>query len=208
MYCVSKQGWYWLWKNQKTTEYAICNRVLYYWIKKIRIANQINPLTPMGDLDRISLYNNYQHNIKQTSNEKKEKSSSGDYWLIQYQILQTNITRTIWQTVRRITNEILGVKGLKENIRSSWCEFTVKSSKLPQDQLQLVLVLNLIGWESWLSVLNQSQQREIEICSMKLESGTFWLNSFWNQLNWRLIILKKSCGKSLDFEEQRSTNPT
>ena len=73
----------------------------------------------MGDLDRISLYNNYQHNIKQTSNEKKEKSSLGDYWLMQYQILQTNITRTIWQTVRRITNEILGVKGLKENIRSS-----------------------------------------------------------------------------------------
>ena len=27
-------------------------------------------------------------------------------------ILQTNITRTIWQTVRRITNEILGVEGL------------------------------------------------------------------------------------------------
>ena len=26
----------------------------------------------MGDLDRISLYNNYQHNIKQTSNEKKK----------------------------------------------------------------------------------------------------------------------------------------
>ena len=73
----------------------------------------------MSDKDRISLYNNYQHNIKQTSNEKKEKSSLGDYWLIQYQILQTNITRTIWQTVRRITNEILGVKVLKENIRSS-----------------------------------------------------------------------------------------
>ena len=27
-------------------------------------------------------------------------------------ILQTNITRTVWQTVRRITNEILGVRGL------------------------------------------------------------------------------------------------
>ena len=26
----------------------------------------------MGDLDRIPLYNNYQHNIKQTSNEKKK----------------------------------------------------------------------------------------------------------------------------------------
>ena len=29
--------------------------------------------------------------------------------MIQYQILQTNITRTIWQTIRRVTNEILGV---------------------------------------------------------------------------------------------------
>ena len=32
--------------------------------------------------------------------------------MIRYQILQTDITGTVWQTVRRITNEILGVKGL------------------------------------------------------------------------------------------------
>ena len=32
--------------------------------------------------------------------------------MIQYQILQTNLTRTVRQTVRRITNEILRVKGL------------------------------------------------------------------------------------------------
>ena len=31
---------------------------------------------------------------------------------MQYQILQTNITRIVWQTVRRINNEILGVKRL------------------------------------------------------------------------------------------------
>ena len=31
---------------------------------------------------------------------------------MQYQILQTNIVRIIWQTVRRITNEILGVEWL------------------------------------------------------------------------------------------------
>ena len=31
--------------------------------------------------------------------------------MIQYQILKTNITRTKWHTVRRITSEILGVKG-------------------------------------------------------------------------------------------------
>ena len=54
----------------------------------------------------------YQYNIKQTSDENKEKYQSGDYKLIQYIILQTYITRTVWQTVRRITSEILGVKGL------------------------------------------------------------------------------------------------
>ena len=48
----------------------------------------------------------------QTSDENKTKYQSGDYKLIQYQILQTNITRTVWQTVTRITNENLGVKGL------------------------------------------------------------------------------------------------
>ena len=31
--------------------------------------------------------------------------------MIQYQILQTNITRTVWEIIRRITNKILGVKG-------------------------------------------------------------------------------------------------
>ena len=30
------------------------------------------------------------------------------------QILQSKVMRIVWQTVRRITNEILGVKGLKE----------------------------------------------------------------------------------------------
>ena len=85
----------------------------------------LNPLTLMRDQDRISPYNikqtnndnkeKYQlspYNIKQTNNDNKEKYQLGDYWLIQYKILQTNITRTVWQTVRRITNEILGVKGL------------------------------------------------------------------------------------------------
>ena len=52
----------------------------------------------MSDQDRISPYN-YQNNIKQTSDENKEKYQLVDYKLIQYQILQTYITRT----VRRIT---------------------------------------------------------------------------------------------------------
>ena len=44
------------------------------------------------------------------SDENKENYQSEYYKFIQYQILPTNITRTVWQTVRRIKNEILGVK--------------------------------------------------------------------------------------------------
>ena len=54
----------------------------------------------------------YQYNIKQRRGENKEKYQLGDHKLIQYQILQTTIIRTVWETVRRITNEILVVKGL------------------------------------------------------------------------------------------------
>ena len=63
----------------------------------------------MSDQNRISPYN---INIRQTSDENKEKYQLGDYKLIQSQIIQTNITKTVWQIVRIITNEILGVKGL------------------------------------------------------------------------------------------------
>ena len=65
-----------------------------------------NPLTTMSDQEGISPYN-----INTIS------SRQGEYKLIQYQILQTNITRTVWQIVRRITNEILGIKGLKYYFR-------------------------------------------------------------------------------------------
>ena len=55
----------------------------------------------------------YQYHIKQTSDENKEKYQLKDYELIQYQILWTQITRTVWEIVRRITNDILGVKELR-----------------------------------------------------------------------------------------------
>ena len=71
----------------------------------------INPLVRISDQDRISPYN-ISDNIEQTSDENKEKYHLKDYQLIQYQILKTNIRRTVLQTVRRITNEIFGVKRL------------------------------------------------------------------------------------------------
>ena len=55
-------------------------------------------------LSPLSLH--YQCNVKETSNENKEKYQLVNYWLIQFQILQTNIInirRHIYQTVRRIT---------------------------------------------------------------------------------------------------------
>ena len=45
------------------------------------------------------------------------KYQSGDCWLIEYQIPQINIITIIWQTVRRITNEILRVQGLRGKCR-------------------------------------------------------------------------------------------
>ncbi|RMX50549.1 hypothetical protein pdam_00008766, partial [Pocillopora damicornis] len=60
---------------------------------------------------RQNFSSHFQYDIKQTTNENKERYQFGEYWLIQFQILQTNITEIVWQTIRRITNEILGVKG-------------------------------------------------------------------------------------------------
>ena len=66
----------------------------------------------MSDQDRILPYNIYTISGRQVMRIEK-KYWLGDYKLIQYQILQTNITRAKWQTLRRIImNEILGVKGL------------------------------------------------------------------------------------------------
>ena len=62
----------------------------------------------------------------------KEKYQPGDYKLIQYQILQTNITRIVWQTVRRITNEILGIKGLNTEKGLSCYTTGVNQSRLIQ----------------------------------------------------------------------------
>ena len=60
----------------------------------------------MSDQDRISPYYINTISNKQVMRIKKI--------LIRELLvdLETNITRTIWQTVRRIANEILGDKGL------------------------------------------------------------------------------------------------
>ena len=49
----------------------------------------------------------------QKSDENEDKCKKGDYQLIQYRILRTSTIRIVWQTVKRITSEILGVKTVK-----------------------------------------------------------------------------------------------
>ena len=75
---------------------------------KVKCLYKLNPLTLMNDQEVIS-----PNNVKQTSDNSKEKYQLGDYKYILYQIPHTNIIRTVWRTVRRINNEILGVKGLR-----------------------------------------------------------------------------------------------
>ena len=55
----------------------------------------------------------------QTSDENKEKYQLWGYLLNRYQILQTNLMRIIRQTVWRIPNEILRVKGLQIILKSA-----------------------------------------------------------------------------------------
>ena len=64
----------------------------------------------MSDQDRISPYNNNTISSRQVT-KIKTNINLPLYKLIQYQILKTNITRTEWLTVRRLTREILGVNG-------------------------------------------------------------------------------------------------
>ena len=71
----------------------------------------------MIDQDRISPYNINTISSRQVM--RIGKILIGDYYLIHYQIPQTNFRSTIWQTVRRIVNEILGVKGLTVKVKGS-----------------------------------------------------------------------------------------
>ena len=64
----------------------------------------------MSDQDRISSFNINTVLSRQVMRIKKNINWGSK--LIQYQILQTSITRTVWQTIRRIADEILGVQGL------------------------------------------------------------------------------------------------
>ena len=61
--------------------------------------------------------------------------------MIQYQILQIDIIRIVWKTVRRITNENLGVQGLKDqSLSTTWGGETTENRLLIRgDQVNFVV---------------------------------------------------------------------
>ena len=66
----------------------------------------------MSDQDRISPDNISAISSSQVMRIKKNaKKTKKRFYLIQYQILQTNIMTIVWQTVRRITIKIWESKG-------------------------------------------------------------------------------------------------
>ena len=96
--------------NIKTLLFLIINRVSLFKKKKNYSQHPVKIVFNHSTPEFLQV--KYQYNIKQRSDESKEKYYLGDCLLIQYQLLQTNIISIVWQRVRRITDKILRVKGL------------------------------------------------------------------------------------------------
>ena len=109
---------------------SLQNWKLLQLVKPEPNSHQLKTLTPMNDQDRISPYNNNTTSSRPVINENEEKYQLGDYKWIQYQILQTNITRTAWLTVWRITCKILGVNPLTPKISLAILLTTAKQFSL------------------------------------------------------------------------------
>ena len=75
-----------------------------------------------------NFYLQYQYDIQPTSDENKDKYQVRDYLLVQNQILRANITIIVKQAVRRITNEILGERGLIKHI--FWKEYIAPKNQM------------------------------------------------------------------------------
>ena len=94
--------------------------------KKNYDMNTFTPLSPGCDQDRISPYTISTISSRQVMRIKKNIN----YWWNQFQILQTSIIWIVRQKVGRITDEILGVKGLRQILAPSLLFFGSLVSKL------------------------------------------------------------------------------
>ena len=94
--------------------------------KKNYDMNAFTPLSPGCDQDRISPYTISTISSRQVMRIKKNIN----YRWNQFQILQTSIIWIVRQKVRRITDEILGVQGLRQILAPSLLFFETLVLKL------------------------------------------------------------------------------
>ena len=68
--------------------------------------------------NKVDIYNTiqYLYNIKHRSKKNEVKYELGHQQLIQYQIFRIDIIKIVWQTIRRIINDIFGVEGLDSHL--------------------------------------------------------------------------------------------
>ena len=106
----------------------------------------LTPSLPWVTRENVSSPNQY--NIKQTSDDNREKYPLGEYKLIHYQIHRPSIIKNLWQTVRRNTHVILGVKvqynGNDLTKYSKWhCYYSIENDRsLVETSWETILPLN------------------------------------------------------------------
>ena len=113
----------------------------------------------------------YHYNIKHRRDGNGVKYQLGGYSLIQYQILQIDMIRIEWQIVRRIVNEILGVKGLNHEGFVYLFLFLLLIDSLeccPFLRMAVVISLVLV-----LQQKNTPFYKEITFCLLKVVEGLF-----------------------------------
>ena len=116
--------------------------------------------------------------------------------MIQYQILQTNIMRINLKTVRRISNEVLGINN------GNWAEWNVIWAKI----VHVISKLNKCTAQVWFEITSMISDQNC----MTQGSITTLLNPFWNCPNTGLgqfkhfidAVLSRSENSSISWGEK------
>ena len=116
--------------------------------------------------------------------------------MIQYQILQTNIMRINLKTVRRISNEVLGINN------GNWAEWNVIWAKI----MHVISKLNKCTARVWFEITSMISDQN---CTTR-GSITTLLHPFWNRPNTGLgqfkhfidAVLSRSENSSISWGEK------
>ena len=101
--------------------------------------------------------------------------------MIQYQILRTSIIKIVWQTVRRITNEILGTKRLRNRLYAAVPLFNNRLQMMLncfKNKRDVLLQLFLPHWHLLWNFNEQTHDNMESICFIHQRKKHFVLHYF------------------------------